>query len=131
MPRSASSNSLTRDEILDRNPALRGEFNSGLYCGRDAAVESRAALGALRTYMENSRRYEFLPGHELAGVADHAAIDHRGVHYGGDHVVLCLGATLSGFGAELFERRPLAQGPSLHGRDRTTRRHVDDVGRQR
>jgi FAD dependent oxidoreductase TIGR03364 len=98
---------LTRAEILERNPALRGEFDSGIYCGRDAAVESRAALGALRTYMENSRRYEFLPGHELAGVADHVAIDHRGVHYGGDHVVLCLGATLSGFGAELFENDPL------------------------
>jgi FAD dependent oxidoreductase TIGR03364 len=98
---------LTRDEILERNPALRGEFSSGLYCGRDAAVESRAALGALRTYMENTRRYEFLPGHELTGVTDHAAIDHRGVHYGGDHVVLCLGATLSGFGAELFENDPL------------------------
>ena len=98
---------LTRDEILERNPALRGEFNSGIYCGRDAAVESRAALGALRTYMENSRRYEFLPGHELAGVADHVAIDHRGVHYGGDQVVLCLGATLNGFGAELFENDPL------------------------
>jgi FAD dependent oxidoreductase TIGR03364 len=98
---------LTRDEILERNPALRGEFNAGIYCGRDAAVESRAALGALRTYMENSRRYEFLAGHELAGVADHVAIDHRGVHYGGDQVVLCLGATLSGFGAELFENDPL------------------------
>jgi FAD dependent oxidoreductase TIGR03364 len=98
---------VTRDEILDRNPALRGEYSSGIYCGRDAAVESRAALGALRTYMETSGRYEFLPGHELAGVVDHAAIDHRGLHYGGDHVVLCLGATLSGFGAELFENEAL------------------------
>jgi FAD dependent oxidoreductase TIGR03364 len=98
---------LTRDEILERNPALRGEFSSGIYCGRDAAVESRAALGALRTYMENTRRYEFRPGHELAGVVDHTAIDHRGVHYSGDRVVLCLGATLSGFGAELFENDPL------------------------
>ncbi len=98
---------LSVDEVTARNPALRGSFMSGLYCGRDAAVESRAALGALRTYMENTRRYEFLPGHELVGVAEHAAIDHRGVHYGGDHVVLCLGATLSGFAAELFEGDPL------------------------
>jgi FAD dependent oxidoreductase TIGR03364 len=98
---------LSSDEVRRRNPALRGDFSCGLYCGRDAAVESRSALGALRTYMENTGRYEFLPRTELAGVVDHAAIDHRGVHYAGDHVVLCLGATLSGFAAELFEDEPL------------------------
>jgi FAD dependent oxidoreductase TIGR03364 len=98
---------LSAQDVALRNPALQGEFIAGLYCGRDAAVESRAALGALRTYMENTGRYEYLPGHELVGVAEHAAIDHRGVHYGGDHVVLCLGATLSGFAAELFEDEPL------------------------
>jgi FAD dependent oxidoreductase TIGR03364 len=98
---------LSAQEVTVRNPALQGLFTAGLYCGRDAAVESRVALGALRTYMENSRRYEYLPGHELVGVTDHAVIDHRGVHYGGDHVVLCLGATLSGFAAELFEDEPL------------------------
>jgi len=78
---------LSRNEAIQRNPALQGAFMAGLYCGRDAAVESRAALGALRTHMEESRRYEFLPGRELVGVVDHAAIDHRGVHYGGDRVV--------------------------------------------
>lgn len=98
---------LSRAEVVRRNPALQGAFLAGLYCGRDAAVESRAALGALRAHMEETRRYEFLPGRELVGVVDHAAIDHRGVHYGGDRVVLCLGATLSGFAAELFERDPL------------------------
>ena len=94
---------LEANEVVRRNPALEGQFIGGLYCALDAAVESRLALGALRTFMENSGRYEYLPGHELVGVVDHAAIDHRGVHFGGDHVVLCLGATLSGFGAELFE----------------------------
>ncbi|HUZ40793.1 MAG TPA: FAD-dependent oxidoreductase [Acidimicrobiales bacterium] len=98
---------LTPQEVVERNPAVQGEFIGALYCALDAAVESRVALGALRTYMESSGRYEYLPGHELVGVVDHAAIDHRGVHYGGDHVVLCLGATLSGFGAELFEDDPL------------------------
>jgi FAD dependent oxidoreductase TIGR03364 len=98
---------LSPDGVVERNPALQGEFIGGLYCGLDAAVESRVALGALRTFMENSGRYEYLPGHELVGVVDHGAVDHRGVHYGGDYVVLCLGATLSGFGAELFENDPL------------------------
>jgi len=98
---------LSAHEVTLRNPALQGKFTAGLYCGRDAAVESRVALGALRTFMENSRRYEYLSGHELVGVTEHAAIDHRGVHYGGDQVVLCLGAALSGFAAELFEVEPL------------------------
>lgn len=98
---------LSQSETVQRNPALEGEYMCGLYCGRDAAVESRVALGALRTYMESNGRYEYLPGRELVGVVDHAAIDHRGVRYGGDYVVLCLGATLSGFAAELFENDPL------------------------
>jgi FAD dependent oxidoreductase TIGR03364 len=100
---------LSPEEIVHRNAALRGQFMAGLFCGRDAAVESRSALGALRTFMEESRRYEFLAGHELVGVTDNAVVDHRGVHYGGDQIVLCLGATLSGFGAELFENDPLRQ----------------------
>jgi FAD dependent oxidoreductase TIGR03364 len=98
---------LSREETAARNPALRGDYLSGLYCGRDAAVESRSALEALRAYMEKSGRYEYLPGRELVGVVDHAAIDHCGVHYAGDHVVLCLGANVSGFAAELFEGSPL------------------------
>ncbi len=98
---------LASEEIVRRNPALQGDFMAGLFCGRDAAVESRLALGALRDYMENSGRYEYLSGRELVGVVDHAAIDHCGVHYAGDHVVLCLGASLSGFAAELFEGSPL------------------------
>jgi glycine/D-amino acid oxidase-like deaminating enzyme len=93
---------LSAPEVTARNPALRGAFCAGLYCGRDAAVESRVALGALRTYMENSRRYEYLPGHELAGVVDRAAIDHRGVHYGGDHVM-----ALSGRNVEWLRRGAL------------------------
>jgi FAD dependent oxidoreductase TIGR03364 len=98
---------LSATEIVQRNPALEGSFIGGLYCGRDAAVESRVALGAMRTYMEASGRYEYLAGRELVGVIDNAVIDHGGVHYGGDHIVLCLGATLSGFAAELFENDPL------------------------
>jgi FAD dependent oxidoreductase TIGR03364 len=98
---------LDRDEVLRRNPALNGEYLSGLWCSRDAAVESRAALGALREWMEQSGRYDYLPGRELVGVVDHAVDDHRGIRHGGDHLLLCLGATLSGFAAELFEDEPL------------------------
>jgi FAD dependent oxidoreductase TIGR03364 len=98
---------LDRDEVVRRNPALAGVFLSGLYCARDAAVESRAALGALRAFMEQTGRYDYMPGRELVGVVDHGVVDHGGVHHGGDQVIVCVGATLSGFAAELFEDEPL------------------------
>jgi FAD dependent oxidoreductase TIGR03364 len=98
---------LSHDGVLNRNPALEGKFEAGLYCGRDAAVESRFALGALREWMSNTGRYEFHPGRELVGMSDYEVVDHRGEHHRGDQVWLCLGATLSGFAAELFEHEPL------------------------
>jgi FAD dependent oxidoreductase TIGR03364 len=98
---------LSHDEVLSRNPALKGNFELGLFCGRDAAVESRVALGALRRWMSATGRYEYLAGRELVGVEDYEAIDHRGDHHRADHVWLCVGATLSGFCAELFEHEPL------------------------
>lgn len=98
---------LTRDETLEHNPALRGDFEAGLLCTRDAAVESRSALGAMRAWMASTGRYEFLAGRELIGLSDGEVVDHRGVHHRGDRVWLCLGATLSGFAAELFDHEPL------------------------
>lgn len=98
---------LDRDAVVRRNPALQGVFVSGLFCGRDAAVESRTALGALRAFMEQTGRYDYVPGRELVGVENSGVVDHGGIHHGGDQVILCLGASLSGFAAELFEDEPL------------------------
>ena len=98
---------LDRDAVVRRNPALQGVFVSGLFCSRDAAVESRSALGALRSFMEQTGRYDYRPGRELVGIEDNGVVDHGGIRHGGDHVILCLGATLSGFAAELFEDEPL------------------------
>jgi FAD dependent oxidoreductase TIGR03364 len=98
---------LDHDDVLARNPALEGTFEAGLWCGRDAAVESRVALGALRDAMAATGRYEYLAGRELAGLSDNEVVDHQGTRHGGDQVWVCLGANLSGFGAELFEKEPL------------------------
>jgi FAD dependent oxidoreductase TIGR03364 len=98
---------LSHDEVVKRNPALRGTFEAGLLCTRDAAVESRVVLGALRDAMASTGRYEYLSGRELVGVGDHEVVDHRGVHHRGDRVWLCLGANVSGFAAELFDGEPL------------------------
>jgi FAD dependent oxidoreductase TIGR03364 len=98
---------LSHDEVLQRNPAIEGTFEAGLFCGRDAAVESRVALGAIRDWMSETGRYEYHAGRELVGISDYEVVDHRGEHHRGDQVWLCLGATLSGFAAELFDLEPL------------------------
>jgi len=46
------------------NPALRGQFLAALWCERDAAVESRVVLPAVRAHLEPSGRYRFLAGRE-------------------------------------------------------------------
>ena len=98
---------MNRDEVLMRNPVIRGQFIAGLYCERDAAVESRVALSALRHAMISSGRYTYLAGRELVGLRDGAVIDHRNEVHAGDRVFLCLGAYLSGFARELFESEPV------------------------
>ncbi|HEY1825910.1 MAG TPA: FAD-dependent oxidoreductase [Acidimicrobiales bacterium] len=98
---------LSAQETRARNPGLEGAFAASLYCGRDAAVESRLSLGALRTAMLATGRYEYLANRELVGLDDGSVLDHRGVQHSADRVWICLGATLSGFGSELFASAPL------------------------
>ncbi|WP_262698855.1 MULTISPECIES: TIGR03364 family FAD-dependent oxidoreductase [Streptomyces] len=93
---------LTPDGARALNPALRGEFDAALYCGRDAAVEPRTAQVALRAELRKSPRYTFLPGREVREVTGERAVrdDHGEVHTG-DAVVLCTGAWLGGLVREL------------------------------
>lgn len=96
------------------NPALRGEFAGALLCRRDAIVEPRRVLGALRTYLHGDQQggagYEWLPGREAVEVAPHAVRDHTGSWHRGDLVVLCTGASHTGIaGPHLagYERPPV------------------------
>jgi len=98
---------VSADEARRINPALEGEFHSALWCRKDAAVESRVALGALRDYMAKYGRYEFLNNTELVGLGDHHVVDHKGTVHSGDQVFVCLGAYVSGFAKELFAPEPL------------------------
>ncbi|MFD5324230.1 TIGR03364 family FAD-dependent oxidoreductase [Streptomyces sp. NPDC127092] len=104
---------LTPDEARAVNPALRGAFDAALWCERDAAVEPRTAQLALREALLASGRYTFLPGREVREVVDarekgRAAVrDDRGDVHGGDAVVLCTGAWLSGLVRELAGEIPV------------------------
>jgi len=79
------------------NAALRGEFAGGLLGTRDAIVEPRQVLGALRAHLAASApSYTWLPGREAVELAPHAVRDHTGAWHRGDLVILCPGAAHSG-----------------------------------
>ncbi|SCD30284.1 FAD dependent oxidoreductase TIGR03364 [Streptomyces sp. DvalAA-14] len=98
---------LTPAEARAHNPALRGEFIGALLCERDAAVESRVALPALRAHLAATGRYRFLPGREVRDVGPGLVRDDHGVSYDSDCVVVTTGAWLSGLVRELAPRLPV------------------------
>jgi FAD dependent oxidoreductase TIGR03364 len=98
------------------NPALRGEFAGALRCRRDAVVEPRLVLAALRDHLRTGAGdggYAWLPGREAAEVAPHAVRDHTGEWHRGDLVVVCPGAAHTG-----------VAGPHLAGYQRPPVRRV-------
>jgi FAD dependent oxidoreductase TIGR03364 len=87
------------------NPALRGEFAGGLFCRRDAIVEPRQVLPALRAYLlAGSSAYQWHPGREATEVSPGAVRDHTGAWHHGDLVVLCTGAAHTGLAGRYLAR---------------------------
>ncbi|WP_018351159.1 TIGR03364 family FAD-dependent oxidoreductase [Longispora albida] len=98
---------LSRADARALNPALGGEFLAALHCERDAAVESRVALPALREHMLASGRYTWLPGREVREVGTGFVRDDHGDVHRGDQVVLATGAWLGGLVRELAPELPV------------------------
>jgi FAD dependent oxidoreductase TIGR03364 len=108
---------LTADEVRSVNPALRGRFLGGLWCGADAIAEPRAALPALRAWLASGGPgYEWLPGHEAVELAGRGVRDQFGQWHRGDLVVLCTGANYTGVaGPHLAASGALASAPASGG----------------
>jgi FAD dependent oxidoreductase TIGR03364 len=83
---------LTPDEVVALNPGVQGDIAGGLHCARDAVVEPRLTLGALRGYLLARGSYEYHPGRRVVGLEPHAVIDVSGTRWGGDLVVVATGA---------------------------------------
>jgi FAD dependent oxidoreductase TIGR03364 len=86
------------DEARGINPAL-GKVRAALHCAKDAVVEPRRVLSALRDLCEASGRYHWSPGREVKEAHAHAVVDVLGQRYEGDLVVLCTGAAHGGVAA--------------------------------
>ncbi|HEX3787914.1 MAG TPA: TIGR03364 family FAD-dependent oxidoreductase [Pseudonocardiaceae bacterium] len=89
------------------NPALAGDYLGALHCARDAAVEPRVALPALRAQLLAGGRYDWRPGREVREVVAGGVRDDRGERYTADVVLLCTGAWLSGVVRELVGELPV------------------------
>jgi FAD dependent oxidoreductase TIGR03364 len=98
---------LEADKARALNPALRGEFLGAVHCQLDGAVESRVVMPALRAALAATGRYRWLPGREARSVDRGSVRDDHGDVHGGDLVLLCTGATLSGLVRELADDLPL------------------------
>ncbi len=87
-----STTYLGPEEVIARNPAVRGDIAGGLYCAEDAVVEPRLALGALRSYMLARGSYAFHPGRSVVRLEERGLVDVTGVRWEADLVIVATGA---------------------------------------
>jgi FAD dependent oxidoreductase TIGR03364 len=83
---------LDADATRRRNPALRGKLLGALHCTRDAVVEPRHVLPAVRRHLDASGRYSFAPGSTAIEIGATSVRDHLGEVHEGDLVLVCPGA---------------------------------------
>jgi glycine/D-amino acid oxidase-like deaminating enzyme len=81
--------------VRDINPAIKGDLVGGLWCRADAVVEPGLVLGAVRSTLEATGRYRWLPGRQAVDVqtdgndASVTVIDHTGHRHQASLALLC------------------------------------------
>jgi FAD dependent oxidoreductase TIGR03364 len=80
------------DEVAAVNPGVRGEVAGGLHCTRDAVVEPRRVLAAMRDHLAARGSYSFHPGRRVVGIEDHPVLDASGTLWEADLIVVATGA---------------------------------------
>jgi FAD dependent oxidoreductase TIGR03364 len=83
---------LNAEEIVALNPAVRGEITGGLHCTRDAIVEPRLTLAAMRNHLSGRGSYAYHPGRRVVCLDEHALVDASGERWQADLVIVATGA---------------------------------------
>lgn len=101
-----------RDEARQLNPGLRGErVVGGLYCAQDAVVEPDRVLTEVRSTLEHSDRFRFVPGTTITSVTregqDVVATAHDGRRLVGDAAIVVPGADHATLFPNLLAAAPL------------------------
>lgn len=91
----------------ERNPALGTGVAGALYCPLDAIVEPRVAQPAIRSVMESTSRYRFLPNRNVIDRSGTTVIDHTGEQHHADALVVCPGAVHDALLTEHFGSAPV------------------------
>ena len=93
--------------VRDVNPAIKGDLVGGLWCRADAVVEPGSVLGSVRSTLEATGRYRWLPGRQAVDVQTDGngggvtVVDHTGQHHQASLALLCIGDRLSGLGGRV------------------------------
>jgi FAD dependent oxidoreductase TIGR03364 len=98
---------LEPSEVRAQNPAVHGSISGALWCERDAIVEPRRALGALRTWLAAQGGYRFVPGRRVVDLAPGVATDHLGGRWEADLIVATTGAWHDGVLGDYLAEAPL------------------------
>jgi len=82
------------DEVRAHNPAVRGDVAGALFCARDATVEPRLVLPALRRHLRERypEHYYFPERRCVVGTAPGTLVDAAGTWWEGDLAVVAPGA---------------------------------------
>lgn len=98
---------LTPAQARERNSCVRGDVRAAMVCDKDAVVEPRSVLPALRGNLSASDMYRFLPSRTVLEAGDGYARDHTGERHEADVVIICPGADLTTLAASHFADAPL------------------------
>ncbi len=98
---------LEPDEVRAVNPAVRGSVLGALLCTRDAIVEPRRALPALRRTMSDRGGYTYVGGRVAVEAGPGRVRDHTGTTWRADLAILCPGAAHTGVAAPWLAAAPL------------------------
>jgi len=95
------------DEARAKNPAVTEKVLSALFCSKDAIVEPRLVLSALREHLRGMDTYTWIANRHVLEARSHGVRDHTGEWHDGDLVLCCIGASPGGFLAQVLENEPV------------------------
>ena len=102
---------LSPEEVRKINPALKGNFLAGLYCGLDAAVEPDRVLTQLRAALEYNDNYSWFAGIDVVSMVDIGggvrAVARDGRKFDAELAIVCPGADHTSLFGEEFRESPL------------------------